>query len=503
MSLVFVTPDFVTSAAADLQGIGSALTEAHSAAALPTTGLVAAGADEVSAAVTSLFSDFGKEFQALSTQAGLFHQQFVQALNAGAGSYAATEAAAVAPLQTLGQDVLGAINAPTNTLLGRPLIGNGVNGTAQSPNGGAGGLLYGNGGTGYTGGNGGAAGLIGNGGPGGSGGGVGGQGGLLFGTNGTNGVAAATTAPSTGSTSTTANPALTPGTGAAPTSSNSVPINVNGTEATVNLSVGSGPTIPVLVDTGSTGLVVPYQDVGGLPGLLSLGLPSKIGMSGYSGGLNYIYATYNMPVNFGSGLVTAPTPVDVELFAYPTSLQSLLTNGFSFQNFFAADGAQGVLGLGPNSGGPGPSIPTQALPGALGQGVLINETNPNNAYLQFGQNPGTGFASLTGAPITNLDVQVGSGPVQTVSSEIDSGGVFGTVPSSVIGSAPTGTLVTVTDPTSGTVLYTYQVGASNAPTPITSGEMNTGYLPFANHPIYISYSPGGTGTTVFDEPITP
>ena len=445
MSLVFVTPELVTSAAADLQSVGSALTEAHVAAAAPTTGLVAAGADEVSSAVTSLFSDFGKEFQALSAQAGLFHQEFVQVLHLGAGSYAGAEAAAAGPLQSLEHDVLGVINAPTNALLGHP----------------------------------------------------------LFGTNGTNGgatIASATGGPSTGVTG-----AATPVTSAVTSSTatlppNSVPITmVNTTEPVVNLSVGSGPTIPVLVDTGSTGLVVPVSAVGGLPGLLSLGLPTSFGASGYSGGLNYFYATFNAPVNFGNGLVTASTPVDVELFAYPTSIQSLLTNGFSFQNFFAPDGAQGVLGLGPNSGGPGPSIPTQALPGDLGQGVLINETAAQ-PYLQFGPNPGTPITTVNGAPIGNLNVQVGSGPVQTVSSEIDSGGVFGTVPSSVLGNAPTGTVVTVTDPTTHAVLYTYDVGASNAPV-VANGVMNTGYLPFGNNPVYISYSPSGTGTTVFDAPI--
>jgi hypothetical protein len=450
VSLVFVTPEFVTSAAADLQSLGSTLTEAHVAAAVPTTGLVAAAADEVSAAVTSLFSDFGTEFQALSAQAALFHQQFVQALHLGAGSYAGAEAAAAGPLQSLQHDVLGVINAPANALLGRPLFG--TNGTT--------------GGAGTT-------------------------------------IAASTSGASTGGTggtTTAVTPAITSGTGVAPTSSNSVPITmVNTTEPVVHLSVGGGPSIPVLVDTGSTGLVVPVSAVGGLPGLLKLGLPTSFGASGYSGGLNYVYATFDAPVNFGNGIVTASTPVDVELFAYPTSIQSLLRNGFSFQNFFAPDGAQGVLGLGPNSGGPGPSIPTQALPGDLGQGVLINETAAQ-PYLQFGPNPGTPIGSVTGAPIGNLDVQVGSGPVQTVSSEIDSGGVFGTVPSSVLANAPTGTVVTVTDPTTHAVLYTYDVGASNAPV-VANGVMNTGYLPFDNNPVYISYSPSGTGTTVFDAPI--
>ncbi len=40
----------------------------------------------------------------------------------------ATGAVNADPLQTLEQDILGAINAPTQTLLGRPLIGNGANG---------------------------------------------------------------------------------------------------------------------------------------------------------------------------------------------------------------------------------------------------------------------------------------------------------------------------------------------------------------------------------------
>jgi hypothetical protein len=150
VSLLVVTPELMVSAAADLKGIGSALDAAHAAAAVPTTGLAAATADEVSAAVAALFGGFGQEFQALSAQAGAFHQQFVQALSLGAGSYQAAEAASVSPLQTVADDVLGVINAPTELLLGRPLLGNGVNGTAASPNGQAGGLLFGNGGTGFS-----------------------------------------------------------------------------------------------------------------------------------------------------------------------------------------------------------------------------------------------------------------------------------------------------------------------------------------------------------------
>src|SRR5580693_7920434 len=171
MSFVIAAPEAVASAASSLANIGSMIGEANAAAVAPTTGVVAAAEDEVSAAIAALFSGHAQNFQALSAQAAAFHTQFVQLMNGGAAQYAAAEAANASPLQPL----LNAINAPTEALLGRPLIGNGVNGASGSgANGGAGGILIGNGGAGGSGGaaggnggNGGAAGLIGAGGAGG------------------------------------------------------------------------------------------------------------------------------------------------------------------------------------------------------------------------------------------------------------------------------------------------------------------------------------------------
>ena len=79
------------------------------------------------------------------------HDQFVESLSAGAGSYAAAEAANRSPLRSVEQGLLNAVNAPTQALLERPLIGNGADGTAAGQVGGAGGLLYGNGGNGAAG----------------------------------------------------------------------------------------------------------------------------------------------------------------------------------------------------------------------------------------------------------------------------------------------------------------------------------------------------------------
>src|SRR5258705_1252578 len=114
------------SVAADVESIGSALNAANLAAAVPTTGLAAAAADEVSAAVAALLAKYGQEYQALSAAASAFRQQFVQALSAGAGSYVAAEAASVSLLQKAQRDLVGAVNAPTEALFGRPLIGNGA-----------------------------------------------------------------------------------------------------------------------------------------------------------------------------------------------------------------------------------------------------------------------------------------------------------------------------------------------------------------------------------------
>ncbi len=125
MSYLVVVPELVAAAATDLANIGSSISAANAAAAAPTTALVAAGGDEVSAAIAALFGAHARAYQALSAQAAMFHEQFVRALAAGGNSYAVAEAATA---QSVQQDLLNLINAPTQALLGRPLIGNGANG---------------------------------------------------------------------------------------------------------------------------------------------------------------------------------------------------------------------------------------------------------------------------------------------------------------------------------------------------------------------------------------
>ena len=571
MSFVVVAPEMLTYAATHLVSIGSTISAANAAAAAQTTGMLAPAADEVSAAVTTLFSGHAQQFQALSAQAAAFHTEFVQALNGAVGSYAATEAANASPLQTLEQNVLAVINLPTDVVLGRPLIGAGTNGTTNAQGigtpGGGGGILIGSGGNGgdsiaagVPGGAGGPAGLIGTGGtggvgglgatggaggtggwlwgnggsggiggPGGTGGiggsalwfgsgGPGGLGGELGGTGGTggsgglvvgNGGAGGNGGVSGGPGGVAGGPGgaggvarmlgahgATGAVGGAPT----VPLQFEGGRVVTDISVGGGPNSQVWVDTGSTGVLVPPQDVN----FTSLGAPTATGLTANYGdslfGTTETYNTYTALVNFGNGIITEQTTIGVV-----TSITQ--TNNGVTTTLPVSDGFP-IVGVGANTNSfSGLSTgPVQALPGNLSQGVLLNV--PGGA-LEFGANPLASYASVSGAPVSTLDIRVnGNTSYDVYPSYIDSGGAYGAIPERLIpgsqvgGYVPAGDTIYVYTSNGQTLLYSQTVTgtAPDLPSILSNagGQFNSGFYPFTQIPIYLSYSPSGTGTISFD-----
>ncbi|CAM4400046.1 PE family protein [Mycobacterium basiliense] len=86
MSFVITVPEMPSSAATDLAGIGSTLSAANAVAAFPTTAILAAAEDEVSAATAALLSGHAQSYQAVSARAAVFRTQLVQALTTGAAS---------------------------------------------------------------------------------------------------------------------------------------------------------------------------------------------------------------------------------------------------------------------------------------------------------------------------------------------------------------------------------------------------------------------------------
>jgi PE-PPE domain/PE family len=122
MSYITAVPEMLASTAADVESIGSAISAARANAAAPTTGLLAAAEDEVSAAVANLFGRYGQEYQAVIAQAAAFHSQFTQALAAAGSTYAEAEAGNAA----LMSGASNALNASVQTLLGQAPMGSGA-----------------------------------------------------------------------------------------------------------------------------------------------------------------------------------------------------------------------------------------------------------------------------------------------------------------------------------------------------------------------------------------
>ncbi|OBI45550.1 PE-PPE domain-containing protein [Mycobacterium sp. E796] len=93
MSYILAAPEWLSAAAEDLAGIGSAVDAANATAANSTTSLLAAGADEVSTSIAGLFGAHGLAFHAITAQAAQLHEKFVLTLQANAGAYLSTEIA--------------------------------------------------------------------------------------------------------------------------------------------------------------------------------------------------------------------------------------------------------------------------------------------------------------------------------------------------------------------------------------------------------------------------
>jgi len=526
-----IEPELVTDAAGDIAGIGSSVAVAHRAAAASTTGVVAAAGDEVSAAIASMFSSHARDYQALGAQAEAFHAQFVAALSGAPGAYAASEAASSSPLQILALDVLGVINLPTERLVGRPVIGNGLNGTPGSGQaGGAGGILLGSGGSGgsgasgQAGGPGGPAGLIGSGGAGGMGGwdasgGSGGTGGLIWGNGGAGGIGGPFGTGGVGGSALyfgnggpgglggelggsggtggrggwLVGNGGAGGTGGVSGGPGGVAGGVGGAGGAAPLlglhgapgGTGGAPTIPVQVDQQ---INRPYVDVS-----IAGGPNSQVVLDTGSRGLvvppqDVNFATLGSPTGTGSVIYgdggntltenyttyLATVNFGNGIITQPTTVAVITSvtqtqNGMS-TNLPVADGLP-VLGIGgSNLVGPLGTSPVQALPGTLDQGVLLNEPAGS---AQFGANPLAALTSSSGAPVTTLKVSVNGGTAVTVNDAfVDSGGLWGDIPAtlgtgSVDGYVPQGTTLTVYTANDVT-LYQETVGAApTAPVVVT------------------------------------
>jgi hypothetical protein len=263
------------------------------------------------------------------------------------------------------------------------------------------------------------------------------------------------------------------------------------TEPTIQTTI-AGAENTLLVDTGSGGLVIPWEglgstDLAAFQNLLNLGFPSDYGISSYSGGVGYLYLVYDdVPTVYGDGILSTSGPVDVEIFSWSTNLSDPFGN---FQDFLDSNHVDGILGIGDNTYGPTIS-PFESYGG-------VSLDIPNNV-MTIGLNADTPLFTVDGAPIANLYETVTTNGVTNgtdVLNNVDSGGVYGTIPASIGSNLQPGSLISVYDQEGGTLLYQYTVGTdsigqSTAPTAVSGTYINSGVVPFLSQAIYINYDEG-------------
>ncbi|OBF75036.1 hypothetical protein A5750_10945 [Mycobacterium sp. 852002-51613_SCH5001154] len=114
MSFVITDPDAMAAAADELQAIGSSMEATNAAVAAPTTGVLPPATDSVSVRVAAMLDTHAQQYQALSAQAELFHNQFVETLITAKTAYAETEATNAAAMQSsTGSDKIALIMGGT------------------------------------------------------------------------------------------------------------------------------------------------------------------------------------------------------------------------------------------------------------------------------------------------------------------------------------------------------------------------------------------------------
>ena len=255
------------------------------------------------------------------------------------------------------------------------------------------------------------------------------------------------------------------------------------TEPVIYISVNGGKPAPVLVDTGSLGLIIDPRDVG----VDGIGEPTGTGTASYGDGSSvFFWDSYDIPISV-DGVESSPTQILV------VELQS--AQGFTDYN----GDYVGVLGIGANAGGPGKFNPFLSMPGLLSQGVLFDE---RRRRLILGPNPYGARTTIPGAPSSQLQVKIGDGEKTLVDTWVDSGGILGSVPDNVYGDGPEvppGRVVSVYTEDGETLLYSYTTTRKNTLS-VTDSEddprFNTGFTPFSLGTLYFSFA--GAGSTSFN-----
>lgn len=141
MSYVNAITEEIASAANQLEVIGTGISAQSAAAAAPTSSVVPAGSDPVSALQSALFSAYGSLYQQISAEAQAIHQQFVQMLNQSGLSYSTAEATNASSASNPFQTLMTILNSTSFQGVGYTGVGNFAAGSSDLLGLASGGLL--------------------------------------------------------------------------------------------------------------------------------------------------------------------------------------------------------------------------------------------------------------------------------------------------------------------------------------------------------------------------
>ncbi|WP_231748844.1 PecA family PE domain-processing aspartic protease [Mycobacterium sp. M26] len=282
--------------------------------------------------------------------------------------------------------------------------------------------------------------------------------------------------------------------------------------STVQVSIGGQAFLPIEVDTGSSGLLIPITQID----VSTLEPTGVTNITEYGGSQRDYYTEYRTSIDFGNGMVTQSTVIGV--IDRVTELKDGVWVEVPQEDWtkpkYAIDAVMGVCW---GADGGGLSSPIHDLPTGLNQGFLLNLPA---TQLVFGANPLTPVTTVSGWYATTLAAQVSYRGVDSAITPIvknvviDSGGLGGSVPRDVLPSTlsdyevddylPVGTTVSYYTSDGQTLLFSTtvtqeQYDAGNAPSVSSfSDGANTGIAPFLLGPIYFSYTPADFGTVYFN-----
>ncbi len=291
----------------------------------------------------------------------------------------------------------------------------------------------------------------------------------------------------------------------------SVPVTIldgqgtlEGARPTVEVSVGNSRPVPVLLDTGSSGLHIfdNAVDAGPSSGVTRTSTPSNIT---YSGGHRFTGVVADAVVTIGSAATTTAVPFAYVQQAFCIASKPTCPAAGGIPGF-EQSGAYGILGIGTQSSEGGIISPILGMPGALGKKWSLHLSGATGALtlgaklhrrravatIQMQQIGSSAGRSLWADSQLGLCVAVG--PVnECVPGLFDSGTYTMQISGPVLGNAPTtdgtehvasGTPVTVTLNGSAVPFWTFTAGTTKSDNLLT---VETDRGPFVNTGVQAFY----------------